>query len=512
MPTQRLPFGPWLPDKQSLANDGSLTAKNVIPNGDLFRPFFGIQRTSEYTGATLDLDFTTGTYSVIGRQSYTSLSAYARGAIAATKSNGDSYLYAGDATKLYELTDTGWEDCSRTSSAYTGAENVWDFAKYGEKVIAVNELDNPQIITMGSNYFADLSGSPPKAKTVAVVGDFVVLGNINDGTERATTVKWSGFGDETAWVPNATTQSDEQEIEGNYGRIQKIVGGDFGSIFFERGIVRMEREAPPTIFGFYPMERKRGALSFGSVCDVGNFTFYISNDDVYVYDGRISENIGAGKMARWFFNDANADYVYRMSSAADLKNSLVMWSYVGSGATVPQPNKILVLHWPSQTFSVVELECNALHAYISPGFTLEGLDAITTSLDDLAASLDASAWAGGRLNVGAFNSSNASFTFEGTPLTAVLESKEFDAMPGRIAYVDQVRPVVEGGTSIITIEHGYRANQRDDIAYDSPVSVNDDGAFDVRRSARFHRVRVTIAGGFEKAFGVDLRAKANGKR
>jgi hypothetical protein len=121
-------------------------------------------------------------------------------------------------------------------------------------------------------------------------------------------------------------------------------------------------------------------------------------------------------------------------------------------------------------------------------------------------------WASGRINIAAFNTANNSGVFEGSPLTAVLESKEFDAAPGRIAYVDQIRPVIEGGTSIITMEHGYRANQRDDISYDAPVSSNDDGAFDVRRSARFHRVRVTITGGFEKAYGVELRAKANGKR
>jgi hypothetical protein len=121
-------------------------------------------------------------------------------------------------------------------------------------------------------------------------------------------------------------------------------------------------------------------------------------------------------------------------------------------------------------------------------------------------------WAPGRINIAGFNSSNNSGVFEGAPLTAVLESKEFDAQPGRIAYVDQTRPIIEGPTSTITVEHGYRANQRDDVSYDPSVSMNNDGAFDIRRSARFHRVRVTIAGGFEKAFGVDLRAKINGQR
>ena len=487
MPTQRLPFGQWVPDQQSLANQGSLTAKNVVPYGDIFLPFYGLQTTSN-----------------------TALSAFARGAISVSNSAGDEYTYAGDATKLYNLANTGWSDVTRTSGAYTsGALTVWDFAKFGDKVIATNSVDPVQVITMGGANFADLAGSPPKASTVAVVGDFVVLGNTDDGE---TYVRWSGFGDETAWTPNPTTQSDAQQIAGNYGSIVRVIGGDFGSVFFERGIVRMERETPPTTFGFYPRERKRGAVSFGAVCDAGNVMYYISSDDICIFDGDSSSNIGNGKVARWFFRDANPDYYYRMSSAADLRRSLAMWSYVGSGASVPQPNKILIFHWPSQTFAVAEIEVNGLHAYVAPGYTLDGLDAVTSSLDALTASLDDPVWAPGRINIAAFNTANNSGVFEGTPLTAVLESKEFDAAPGRIALVDQVRPVIEGGTSTITIEHGYRANQRDDVSYDSPVSSNDDGAFDVRRSARFHRVRVTIAGGFEKAFGVDLRAKANGKR
>lgn len=487
MPTQRLPFGEWVPDKQSLANPGSITAKNVVPYGDLFLPFYGLQTTSN-----------------------TAISAFARGAISVTDTSGNEYTYAGDATKLYSLNNTGWADVTRTSGAYTtGALTVWDFAKFGDKVIATNSVDNVQIITMGGANFADLGGTPPKAASVAVVGDFVVLGNTDDGD---TVVRWSGFGDETSWTPSPTTQSDYQQVAGNYGSIVRVIGGDTGTVFFERGIVRMEREGPPTTFGFYPVERKRGAVSFGSVCDAGNFVFFVSSDDICLYDGQSVSNVGAGKVAQWFFADADPNYYYRMSAAADLRRSLAMWSYVGAGATVPQPNKILVYHWPSNSFAVVELEVNALHAYVASGYTLDGLDSITGSLDALTASLDDPVWASGRINIAAFNTANNSGVFEGSPLTAVLESKEFDAAPGRIAYVDQIRPVIEGGTSIITMEHGYRANQRDDISYDAPVSSNDDGAFDVRRSARFHRVRVTIAGGFEKAYGVELRAKANGKR
>lgn len=495
MPVVKIPFGEWTPDQGDLGNPGATVATNVIPDSGLFRPFFGLSPSAA-----------------------TSISAYARGAISASGSNGFYYNFAGDETKLYSRssasTSSAMVDVSRTSSAYTtGVSNRWDFVKYGEKIIATNYDNEPQIITFGDTHFANLGGSPPKAKTVSVVGDFVVLGNLDEsGTKNVQKVKWSGFGDETTWTPSPTTQSDEQVLEGNFGAIQRIVGGDFGVIFCERGIIRMDREGPPTVFGFYPVERKRGAISAGAVCDAGSVMFYIGNDDIYVFNGQESQNIGAGKVARTVLADLDPAYHYRMSSAADITRSLALWSYAGSGNSNGQPNKILVYHWPSGSWAIAEIETNALYAYMSPGYTLEGLDEISSSLDALGASLDSVTWDGGSLGIGAFSSSNVPSTFGGNALTAVIETKEFEAATGSAGLVDQTRPLIEGDSSTITVQHGTRARQSQNTTWGSSLSVNSDGSFDVRASARYHRLRFTISGGFTKALGADVRVKPNGKR
>lgn len=491
MPTTRLPFGDYLPDQATLGNPGATVALNVINEGGLYYPFPSLQATST-----------------------TPLSAYARGAISVTGSDGNNYVYAGDATKLYFLNTATWTDASRTSGgAYTTAsDECWTFAKFGEKVVAVNWNDAPQIITLGTSNFAALGGSPPKARAVAVVGDFVVLGNINDGTSRFNTVKWSAFGDEATWTGTPNNQSDEQDLEGNYGAIVRIIGGSSGLVFRERGIVRMEREGPPTVFGMYTVERQRGAISCGAVCDAGNAVFYISNDDFYVFDGQTSQNIGTQKIAKTFFADLNGSYVHRITSAADVQRSVVMWSYPGAFNDNGQPNKIILYHWKSGSWAFAETEANALYAHISPGYTLDGLDSLSGSLDALSASLDAAAYQGGRLSLGAFNSSHNSATFEGAALTATIESKEIDGGPGAAVFIDSVRPIVEGGSATITIQHGIRARQTDDVSWGSSQSVNSDGAYDVRAGARYHRFRATIANGFSKAVAVDVRAKAHGVR
>ena len=155
---------------------------------------------------------------------------------------------------------------------------------------------------------------------------------------------------------------------------------------------------------------------------------------------------------------------------------------------------------------------NAIYSYISSGYTLEALDEISASLDALSASLDSSIWDGGKLSVGGFSATNVPSTFDGAALTATIETKEFEATSGIAGLVDQVRPIIEGDSSTISVQHGYRMRQSQQVTWDPVVTVNDDGAFDVRRAARYHRIRVSVSGGFTKAVAVDVRVKKSGKR
>ena len=483
----RVPFGEWLPDLGTVSNPGSLIAKNVIPAADGYRQLLGLSPVSN------------------------ALSAYCRGAIAVKGSDGNTYNYAGDATKLYTLSTATWADASRTSGgAYTTATaNRWEFAKWGENVIATNLDDAPQIITLGGTNFAALGGSPPKASTIAVVRDFVVLGHLNDGTARKTSVRWSGFGDETSWATNPLTQADIQELNDNFGNIVKLVGGAYGLIFCERGIVRMDYEGPPTIFRFSPIERRIGAISAGAVADAGGLVYYIADDGFYVCDGQSVRNIGDGKVNRWFLTDLDGAYVYRISSAIDYRNSIVVWSYPGNANSSGQPNRLIIYHWPTGRFSYGEVEVNALYAYLSAGYTLDGLDSISASLDALPASLDSPLFQGGRLSFAGFSTTHTTSTFTGTALDAVIETTEIDA---GMAYMREARPIIVGQDAVVTAEHGHRESLRDLPTYETAESENAVGVFEFHAEDRYHRIRTTIAGGFDSASGLEVEMRRTGYR
>lgn len=55
-------------------------------------------------------------------------------------------------------------------------------------------------MSLAGNTFADLAGSPPKARRITVVGDFIVMGNLDEGgTQYPNRVRWSGFNNSEAW-------------------------------------------------------------------------------------------------------------------------------------------------------------------------------------------------------------------------------------------------------------------------------------------------------------------------
>src|SRR6185369_12677748 len=148
--------GPWTPDLPDFQGSGSNEALNVIPAQSSYRPF------PQFASIT------------------NSLTARAQGAIFVRKSDGTGTMFAGDATKLYQLSGTTWNNVSRlVGGAYsTPADGRWVFVQFGSMIYANNGLDAPQQFNIDTDAnFTAQTGSPPTALYGAVVGDFEVLGN-----------------------------------------------------------------------------------------------------------------------------------------------------------------------------------------------------------------------------------------------------------------------------------------------------------------------------------------------
>ena len=146
-----------------------------------------------------------------------------------------------------------------------------------------------------------------------------------------------------------------------------------------------------------------------------------------------------------------------------------------------------------------------MNGAISGGYSLDGLDSISASLDDLPASLDSPLWQGGQILLGAYNTSHKLGYFTGTAMDAIVETGEAQLFKGQRAHVSAITPFVDGGSSI-TVQVGSRNLQTETVSWGTATSLNAIGKAPVRSNARFHRARVNISGGFTRAQGIEPEA------
>lgn len=480
-------FGEWLPDLPVFNNEGATVAKNVIPAGNSYRQLSSL---SVYSGA---------------------LSAICRGAIAGRDpTTGSSVNFAGDATKLYKMASAAWSNVSKSGGYNLGADQRWYFTQFGNQLIATNLGDNIQSFTIGtSSAFADLSSSAPKARYISNLRNFVAVANTFDSVDGNVPhrVRWSGIGAPTSWTVSATTQSDFQDLNASYGWCTQIVGGEYGVVFQERAITRMTYVGSPVIFQFDVVEQNKGTQAPGSVIKVGNMTAYLGIDGFYLFDGTQSIPIGVNKVDKFFFSDVDNNYLYNISAAVDYTNHIIAWAYPGSGNTAGRCNKILFYNYApdaQKRWSFAEVDTEFLYSSLAEGYTLDQLDTISSNLDLLPFSLDSRVYTGNQLLLSAFDSNHKLNNFTGAAMAALLETLEAEISPGNRTHLMQVRPLVDGSGSTITVQMGTRNLLTDTVSYASAVSVDSIGNCNLRSNARYHRARVNISGGFTHAQGIDV--------
>ena len=489
-------FGDLQADLPTYENSGALVVDNVLPLAKGYKSLAGFQALSG-TGLT---------GSAVGL--FTSFSA------------SGSTNYAGDATKLYQMDSSlVFQDKSKAggynNSTTENARDFWAFTQFGSNIIATNFADNIQKFTEGtSSAFSDLVSL--KAKYIAVIRDFVVAGYTNEsGTVYNQRVKWSGINDSSTWTPSQSTQSGFQDIVGSHGNIQAIVGGESaGVIFMEKAIYRMSYVGVPLIFQFDKIADNIGAFAPKSVASYGNMIFFLAQDGFYkLTGGQQLTPIGNARVDNFFFEDLSSN-LDGITSAVDPNNSIVVWSYRGSGATGTTNNKLLIYNyavdkWSTGSGQDLEFIASASQEAFT---TLESLD-VLGDLDNLPKSLDSYFYKEGIVGLAGFNSANKFGKFIANSLSATVDTTEFEGAENKRSTLINCRPIVDGTTNTtVTVTPITRNSQLDTITVGDAVSTNDSGTCPLRSTSRYHRVRVNVTGNFNTMSGVDIEARPEGGR
>jgi len=477
-----IPVGEWLPDLPENQNPGALMAKNVLPGKVGYLP---MQEPSE---------------------SYNALTNRAQGHFSCKDAAGNARNYAGDVGNLYHLSGATWSDISKAATTYTTPPTgFWEFTQWNDTVIAVNGSEVPQRASLGATAFVDLGGAPPVSKHIAVVKDFVVLGNTASGPNH---LRWSAFQNSESYTITTATQADEQFLYGDGGGIQRIVGGEFGTIFQDRQLVRMQYVGPPVIFQFEVVDRNRGSLNAAGVIPVGDITFYMSDSGFFVWDGSRSHPIGDQKIDRYFFNDVDFSYIERVYGGADVERKIAMWIYPGEGSVSGACNKYLAYNWGVTRWSTGEINAEILCQFLSPGFTMDDIDGFGT-VDTIGISFDSRQWQGGQFSFGSFSTNHKLATFSGDVLAATVDTGEATLKGGVRAFIRGTRPIVEGGAATVAV--GSRNLLSSASSFMTAVSQRDSGYCPQRVDARYNRFRIQSSA-FTSIIGVEVDWDESGAR
>lgn len=501
----RLEAKEWRPDLPSLGSGYSVNVLNVLP------------RTAN----------TYGPFPSFMAYATSSLPVRVFGAVAILDSGDNVNTFAGTAGNLYLMTVAGptFSNVSKSAGAYhVGQDESWSFALFGDNVIATNIGDPIQsFVCETSTKFADLSADAPKARYVAVVKGWLFAANTFDATDGAVPwrVWWSAYNDPTSWpIPGtsaaAAAQSDFNDIVGQGGWIQGLVGNlgtADAAVFFEHAVWRVVYSGPPTVFTFSPAEGVRGTPAPGSIVQLGALVYYLGEDGFYVFDGTTSIPIGANKVDRTFFADLDPNYVFRMTSAVDPVNKMILWSYAGSGNNQGTPNRIIVYNWFTQTWAIANVEQELIFRSLTFGYSLDGLDTVSSSLDALPFSLDSRAYTGGALLLSGFDISHTLGYFSGSAMAPTVDTEEVQPFLGQRSFVRNARPLVDGNVTP-SIAIGTRTTVESTVTFTNPSAMNSLGWCPIRASGQYARARITLpaAQTFTHIQGVEVDGDPAGYR
>lgn len=500
MPT--VPLADWTPDAAPFGTSGMQAAKNTYPRSD---------------GADGPLKAQFNVSDALATQ--------CKGAIATRATDGTTFFAAGTTTKLYVLSGASWTDKSGAATFAVPSTGHWQFAQFGDRLLATNFADEIQSWTIGgAGNFATLNAAAPLAKYIATVEPgFVVLGHYSDRSVVPTGLWWGAINDATSWPTPGTAaaqaaQSDNQQLASATGvtGIVPAIGGAQAVVFCADAIYRMEYVGGLIIFQIRPQEQGRGCIAPNSLARVGARAFFLSEDGFCVFDGVEVRRIGFGRVDRFFWATVDQAQLERVYAAVDFDKDCIVWAFPDSGASSGNPNRWLVYNYLTDRWRYGD-DADLTITYMLPartaGYTVETADTLVTNADaNTTITVDSPVWAGGRRFFGGFSSTHRLVSFEGATLAARLETADA-SMDGRRVFVSGVRPNTDAASYTAGI--GYRDLLSAAVSYTTPtLRSSATGICPQRLSTRFARARIDMAAGDTWTYlsGAEVDFRAEGRR
>jgi hypothetical protein len=460
-----LNFPPFEPDKASYNTNATDVSVNVVPIADGWGPMASLTPQSS------------------------ALSSAPRGSITARTAAGVQIAIVGTETALYKVNNDGTLTDISTGTYAVPDFDEWSFDLYGARIIATNLNDGPQYYDVGvSTVFAPLPGSPPAARFVKVIGDFVAL--FYHPTDPSA-IQWSGINNSEQWIPGEELSDINSFPDGEELMAVSINGA--GAVLAFRGGFRTMTYSPDSgfVFTFSPFMEGNGCTAPLSLVEIGKGDFVYYSDTGF-YRGLSGTPIGAERVDRWIQTVAADGTLERLKGVADPFRKIVLWRYVDAGGN----GYIVGYSWQLDRWFQSDTLVTGLGIFATSGYTLEDLDAVSSSLDALPFSLDSAAWGGSRPSFAGFDASFRFGFFAGLPQRAVVETGCVELSPGSRTFVDPVRLISDAPLNGYTINCAYLDSHADTPNWGSEQTPNPRSfVANVRTDGLLHKFRATITAG-----------------
>jgi len=503
--TITLRLGEWTPDRNPIGNGPNLlTADDCYPVSDGYVAYPGLE--SSVTAGTLNAACVGAEY---GRR----------------RNDGTPFIVAATASKLY-VTDSSGVLTDRTGTWSLGTTSTASFAQYGSKVYAASIEQIIQAHELsGTSNFASLSTDAPAARYIAMIGHFLMAGNIvGQGTNASAIgtmrdgVQWAAFKNPASWPTVATDAakavlSDFRVMPGSGGDVQGVTGGrDFGLILQERQVMRATITGGDQFFSFTPIDTQQGCDIPTSVVQAGSITFYHSQSGWMACNGETVQRIGHGRVDEAFWSDLDTSATHLVSAEVDPNAPLVMFAYPGDGHPTGACNRLLVYNYALDRWSrITSSSVERILAVQQVGANVD--TPISADIDGSPFDVDAVNYDGQPPIMAAFvPTTHALKTFSGNVSPMRLVCGDFEASPGRRSFVRRVRPhVTLGGSAALRV--GAR-NRPGDAATFGGWGVADatSGSVGARSAGRYHRFELYAFGDIGTVSGFDADVEPEGMR
>jgi hypothetical protein len=196
-------------------------------------------------------------------------------------------------SQVYNPGTDNWDDITKSGSDWSTIDGTdyYDSAVYIDTLLVTNGKDNIQKY-IGSGLMTDLGGSPPIAKHIETVGEYIMLSDVTDGgTRYPWRIQWNDTGDITDWSSGNAGYFDLLDND------QKIIGmkklNENLVVFKEKTIYIGRLIDTSDIWNFDLIESGQELLNNRSLVEFRGKIYYLGIDgNIYVFNGYSSVPIG----------------------------------------------------------------------------------------------------------------------------------------------------------------------------------------------------------------------------